>query len=126
MTKIWTNDELDQIAEAEELEIAPRRRDGSLANPVTIWVVRVGDNLYVRSWRGRNGVWFRGVLERHEGYIQAGGVAKDVIFVEETAPCLLDQIDDAYLSKYSSYGEDTVGPMVAPDAQAATIKLMPR
>ena len=48
----WTGDELSSIGTAEVLRIASRRRDGSLRTPVMIWVVRVGDDLYVRSWRG--------------------------------------------------------------------------
>jgi hypothetical protein len=63
----WTNDELDKIAAADELELASTRSDGSLRKPVTIWVVRYGDDLYVRSVRGRSSTWFRGVQERHEG-----------------------------------------------------------
>ncbi len=55
----WTSDELDRIGGAEELQIAPRRPDGTLRTPVTIWVVRVSDDLYVRSYRGRSGAWFR-------------------------------------------------------------------
>lgn len=47
---------------------------------MTIWVVRHGDDLYVRSYRGRSGSWFRGTQVRHEGHIQAGGVDKDVMF----------------------------------------------
>ncbi len=45
----WTSDELDKIGAADELELAPLRRNGTLRNPVTIWVVRLGDDLYVRS-----------------------------------------------------------------------------
>jgi len=56
----WTNDELDRIAAAEELEIESMRRDGTLRKPVTIWVVRHGDDLYVRSVNGRTSSWFRG------------------------------------------------------------------
>ena len=44
----WTSEELDKIGEAEELELASVRRDGSLRRPVTMWVVRAGDDLYVR------------------------------------------------------------------------------
>jgi hypothetical protein len=33
----WTSDELARIGSAEELEIAPRRQDGALARPRTIW-----------------------------------------------------------------------------------------
>ena len=55
----WSKDELDKIAAAEELEIAPARRDGTLRRPTTIWVVRHDDDLYVRSYHGRGGGWFR-------------------------------------------------------------------
>ena len=72
------------------------RRDGTLRNPVIIWAVRLGDDLYVRSVNGRGSAWFRGAQVRHEGHIRAGGVEKEVACVEETAPNLNDQIDAAY------------------------------
>ena len=77
----WTNEELDRIGTAQELGVASLRADGTLRQPVTIWVIREGDDLYVRSWRGRSGAWYRGVQERHQGHIRAGGVDKDVNFV---------------------------------------------
>lgn len=80
----WTSDELNKIGAAEELQIAPLRRDGTLPNPVTIWVVRIGNDLYARSVNGRNGTWFRFAQARHEGHIRAGGIEKDVTFAEET------------------------------------------
>ncbi len=49
----WTKDELNKIETAEELQIASLRRDDTLRHPVTIWVVRVGDGLYVRPIHGR-------------------------------------------------------------------------
>ncbi len=51
----WTKDELSKIGGAEEVEVAALSRDGSVRNRVTIWVVRHGDDLYVRSVRGRDG-----------------------------------------------------------------------
>ena len=48
----WTSEELAEIGAAEELEIASVRRDGTLRDPVTIWVVPYGDSLYVRSVNG--------------------------------------------------------------------------
>lgn len=121
----WTNEELNKIGEADELEIAPLRRDGALRKPVTIWVVRVGDQLYVRSYRGRNGAWYRGALVHHEGRIQAGGVDIDVNFVGEPNPEINDEIDSAYRTKYGQYGARYVDPMVAPQARATTIQLVP-
>jgi hypothetical protein len=121
----WTSDELDKIGAAEELQIAPLRRDGTLRTPVTIWVVRVGDDLYVRSWRGRTGAWFRGAQERHEGRIWAGGVEKDVTFVDAD-PDINDAIDAAYRTKYHRYADSYVQPMISPEARATTLKLVPR
>ena len=70
----WSNEELTRIGTATELQIASCRRDGTLGNPRTIWVVRVGDDLYVRSMYGRAGGWFPGTQVRHQGHIRAGGV----------------------------------------------------
>jgi len=121
----WTSDELTKIGKAEELQIASLRRDGTLRSPVTIWVVRLGDDLYVRSVNGRTATWFRGVETRHEGHIRAGGVDKDVTFVEETASIINDQIDAAYTTKYRRYAS-IANSMATPVVRAATIKLVPR
>jgi hypothetical protein len=61
-------------------------KQNRLDGPATEWieeltrfvVVRLGDDLYVRSVYGRTGAWFRGTQVRHEGHIWAGGVDKDV------------------------------------------------
>jgi hypothetical protein len=121
----WTKDELTRIADADELQLASRRRDGTLRSPVTMWVVRDGDDLYVRSIHGRTGVWFRGTQVRHDGHIHSGGVDRDVGFADaDTA--IGDRIDAAYRSKYSRYASNIVETVVNPDARAATVKLVPR
>lgn len=121
----WTSDELRKIGAAEELEITSARSDGTLRTPVTIWVVRHGDDLYVRAVNGRTGAWFRGTQVRHEGRIWAGGVEKDVTFADAD-PDLNDQIDAAYRQKYRRYSERIVGSIVTPAARSSTIKMMPR
>ncbi len=122
---VWTSDELNKIGTAEELEIASLRRDGTLRNPVTIWGVRIGEDLYVRSVNGRTGAWFRGTQVRHEGRIWAGSVEKDVTFVDAD-PDINDQIDVAYRTKYRRYAASIIRSIVSPEARSATIKLVPR
>lgn len=123
----WTSDELSAIGAAEELEIASLRGDGTLRQPVTIWVVRVGDDLYVRSVNGRTSSWYRGTQDRHEGRIEAGGAEKDVAFVEvDTADRVNDQIAAAYRAKYRRYAASIVNSVLTPQAQAATLQLVPR
>ena len=121
----WTSDELTRIGAAEELLIASRRSDGTLRNPVTIWVVRNGDDLYVRSVNGRTSAWFRGTQSRHEGRIRAGGVDKEVTFVEVGGD-VNDSIDAAYRTKYRRYAANIISSINSPQARAATIKLVPR
>src|SRR5258706_9076626 len=121
----WTSDELNKIGKAEELQIASLRNDGTLRTPRIIWVVRLGDDLYVRSVNGRTSAWFRGVQTRHEGHIRAGGVDKDVIFVEDPDSNINEQIDVAYRTKYRRYAESIINHINGSEARAATIKLVP-
>ena len=120
----WTNDELNKIGSADELQIAAMRADGTLRKPVTIWVVCLGDDLYVRSVNGRNSAWFRGVQGRHSGRIWAGGMEKEVTFVEEAGPGINEKIDAAYAAKYRR-SPSSVEHINNPTARTATIKLVP-
>ncbi|WP_128430755.1 DUF2255 family protein [Streptomyces cyaneus] len=120
----WTSDELDRIAGADELEMAPLRRNGTLRRPVPIWVVRAGDNLYVRSFQGTHGGWWRAARASHEGHIRSGGVDKDVAFVEVADSEINDRVDTAYRTKYGRFGGSYVNPMVA--ARSTTLQLVPR
>ncbi|TKK90516.1 DUF2255 family protein [Herbidospora galbida] len=122
----WTQAELSAIGEAEELEISPRRADGSYVKPVTVWVVRHDDDLYVRSYKGEDGRWFRAACERSEGHVTAGGVSKDVSFVLEDDSMVNDGIDLAYRMKYRDQDTAYVDPMVASPAKETTIRLVPR
>ena len=119
----WTSEELERIASADELHIAPVRADGTSWRPVPIWVVRAGDELYVRSWRGTGGAWFRAARASHAAHISAGGVEKDVelLDAEERAH---DAVDAAYRQKYGRYPA-YVEPMVSPQARSTTLRLVP-
>lgn len=122
----WTSSELVKIGLADELQISAIRKDGTLRKPVTIWVVRLGDDLYVRSVNGPNSAWFRGVQLRYEGHIQAGGIDKDVSFVVEVDPRLNDRIDSEYQTKYRRYPKEYVTHITSLGARSTTIKLVPR
>jgi hypothetical protein len=121
----WTSEELSKIEAADELEIESLRGDGRLRRPTTIWVVRLGDDLYVRSVNGPTGAWFRGTQDRHEGRIRAGGVEKEVTFVDADRG-IDDAIDAAYRTKYRHYAPSIVDHVVTPEARSATIKLVLR
>ena len=121
---VWTSDELSKIGAAEELGLASVRHDGTLRNAVTMWVVRHGDDLYVRSVNGRESSWFRGAQIRREARIQAGGIEKDVGLVETDE--LDDELDAAYRTKYRRYAAGIIDRITSPGARAAALRLVPR
>jgi hypothetical protein len=121
----WTGDQLDKVGRAEEVQIASVQRDGKLGKPVTIWIVRHGDDLYVRSVRGRSAHWFRGTQERHEGRIRAGSVQQDVTFVD-AGHDIDDIVDAAYRAKYRRYAGSILNSVLTPEARSTMIKIVPR
>jgi hypothetical protein len=121
----WAKDELDRIGRAEEVDITPRRRDGSPSKPVTVWCVRSGDDLYVRSVRGRNGAWYRAIQESHQGRLSAGRLGKDVKF-EAADASVNDEVDAAYLSKYRRYAGRILDSCLTPAASSTTLRVVPR
>ncbi len=121
----WTSEELASIGDAEELAIASRRPDGTLGPFVTIWVVRTGSDLYVRSVNGRSGRWFRRALAAGEGRIRAGGVERDVA-IDEAAPEVHAAVTAAYHEKYDRYGPSIVGTVVSAESATTTLRLLPR
>jgi hypothetical protein len=121
----WSSEELANIGDAEELAIASRQPDGTLRQFVTIWVVRSGDDLYVRSVNGRAGTWFRSAMAAGEGRIRAGGVERDVAF-EEAPSEANGPVTAAYHEKYDRYGTGVVGTVVSHEAERSTLRLVPR
>ncbi len=120
----WTDEELSRIGDAEELQLASARPDGSLRPYVTMWVVRAGDDLYVRSAYGPGNPWYRRAKASGTGRIRAGGIERDVT-TAEAAPNVHAGIDAAYHAKYDRHGPRIVGGVTGPDAEAVTIRLVP-
>ena len=121
----WKPDELARLAESEEVEIAPRRPDGTLGGRVTIWAVAHEDALWIRSAvKGRAAAWFTAVQTTHSGRIWGGRVEKDVEFLD--APDMnAGAIDDAYRKKYRQYAGRILNSCLTPEARATTVRVMP-
>ena len=51
--KVFSRNDLEQINNADDLEISPFREDGkTYGTPTWIWNVVIEDNLYVRAYNG--------------------------------------------------------------------------
>jgi hypothetical protein len=124
MPTAWTDEQLARIGNAEELDLASRRPEGSLRPFVTIWVVRSGVDLFVRSVNGRS-KWFPRALAAGEGRIRAGGIERDVAF-DAADPGVHAAVTAAYHAKYNRYGRSIVGTVVSAESAATTLRLVPR
>jgi hypothetical protein len=77
-------DSVRGLSRLDYSSLAPAKSTTAAAtvSSVTVWVVRHGEDLYVRSVNGRTSSCFRGAQVRHEAHIEAGGVDKDVPLIE--------------------------------------------
>ena len=121
----WTAEELERIGAADELVVTSARPDGTLRPFVTIWTVRVGDDVYIRSAYGPENAWFRRAKASGMGRVQAGGVTKDVTF-EVPSEDVHGALDAAYHAKYDRYGPRLVATVVGPDLVESTLRVVPR
>jgi hypothetical protein len=121
----WTAQELERIEHDDHMGIASRRSDGSLRPFITIWFVRVGDDLYIRSAYGPDNGWYRRALEAAEGRVRVGSWERDVAF-EAPDPAVDETLHAAYHAKYDRFGPVIVGTVVSVEAARCTFRLVPR
>lgn len=80
----------------------------------------------MRAYRGLETTWFRQTQRRPDGRISANGVTKHVELVDASNDEALNhEVDVAYRAKYQRYSATYVDPMLAPQARATTLKLVP-
>lgn len=118
MDSPWTNEELATLAKTDELKL-------QLSRSVTIWMVPVDGQLFVRSVNGRASQWFRNAKAQASGRISVGKLSKEVQLVE-VGEGLHDAIDAAFRAKYGRYAPSIVDSIVSSKAQSATLELIPQ
>ncbi|MEU4195459.1 DUF2255 family protein [Kribbella sp. NPDC026611] len=118
----WTADELRRLDRIREIRVAGRREDHTLRTLTIVWHVVVNDSLYVRSVRGTEGSWYKGVVRHHEGAISFADETRNVTYIPD--PTADAQIDSAYFAKYGN-GSPTQA-ITNPTAKATTLRIEPR
>ena len=120
----WPQDELQKIAEADDLHIAPLRPDGTTyGTPTWIWSVAIDGDLYVRAYNGQSSRWYQAAMRHHAGRVLVAGLTKEVAF-EPVGADIEDRIDDAYRVKYRD--SPYLNSMIGARARAATVRITPR
>jgi len=120
----WSQDELREIVEADDLHVAPYREDGeTYGTPTWIWCVEVDGDLYVRAYNGPDSTWFQAAMREGAGRIYAADRAREVAF-EPADERIVGRVDNAYREKYD--GSPYLRPMLSESARSATVRILPR
>lgn len=122
----WTPDEIAEIDAEDELRIASRRADGSLSREVIIWMVRMGDDVYVRAAHGPETGWNRRAHASGAGHVEVGrGVDRDVRF-EPADPATEAAVTAAFHAKYDGrHPREDVDPVVSAESIPTTLRIVP-
>jgi hypothetical protein len=114
---------LVHVADSEEIIIGFNRPDGR-DRSTHVWVVRAGDDIYVRSMYGERGGWFRRLSADPEGYVRDGSHLHPVLAERVTDPEVLDAVTRSYAEKYKD--RPYVGSLRTDETRNATFRLVPR
>ena len=121
----WTHDDLDLLDGAGQVEVSSVRRDGSLSRARTVRIVRVGDQLYLRSVNGPVAAWYRSTRSRHQGRVEARGVVRDVTWIDVDAtehPDVDPAVDAEYARKYRG-STSAIAHITSPAARTTTMRV---
>jgi len=104
---------LQQLREAKEVSIRTEKHPNSA---VVIWVVVAEDELFVRSWRGTGGRWYRDLATGGPATLEFGGhrLAVQAFPTDDTAA--IARVSEEFLRKYrsSSHAQEMVRSEILP------------
>jgi hypothetical protein len=112
---------LAALRDVQEVRI---RTDKHPESAVVIWVVVEGDEVFVRSFRGAKGRWYRDLAKGGPATLEAGRRKIAVQAIPANDSTSIERASRAFLGKYrsSSYAQ----AMVQPDVLPTTLRLEPR
>lgn len=114
---------LDRLAKEEEIDVETR---ASRERPhrTTIWVLVVGKDAYIRSYRGKKGIWYRQLRASPDAAIYLGKTRIPIHAIYVRSPRIIKQVSAEYLRKY--HGSQPARAMVKPFTLATTLRIVPR
>jgi hypothetical protein len=114
--------ELDLLAETEEIRIETTRSDGTTRTTI-IWVMTDGDDVFVRSVKGDRGYWYQRAVERPTVALIVGRQRIAATAVPAHDEDSIARCSAAIQRKYAGIPGEK--PMLAPRALPTTMRLEP-
>jgi hypothetical protein len=119
-----TNFDADTLRDLRDLKEVRIRTERHPESAVVIWVVAADDSVFVRSFRGTKGRWYRDLAAGGPATLEFAGRRLAVQATPANDPATIDRVSREFLAKYrpSSYAQ----AMVQPDVLPTTLRLEPR
>ena len=114
-------DTLDELRAVQEVAIRTEKHPNSA---VVIWVVVADNEVFVRSWRGAKGRWYRDLAAGGPATLEFAGRRLAVQALPASDPKSVARTNREFLRKYqrSSHAQE----MVRSDTLPTTLRLEPR
>ena len=124
----WSPEELNLLGTAGEVEVSSVHHDGSMSRQRIVWIVRVGNQLFLRSVNGPEAGWYRSTRSRHQGQLEARGLVRQVGWVDVDAaadPDIDPAVDAEYARKYRG-STTAIERINSTAARSTTMRVDPR
>jgi hypothetical protein len=111
-----TNFDADTLRALRDVREAAIRTEKHPKSAVIIWVVVADDEVFVRSWRGSQGRWYRDLAAGGPGTLEFAGCRLAVRAIPASDPASVARASREYLRKYqrSSHAQEMVRSEVLP------------
>ena len=119
-----TSFDADTLGALRELREVGIRTDRHPQSAVVIWVVVADDGVFVRSFRGAKGRWYRDLAGGGPATLEFGGRRLAVQAVPANDPAAIEHASREFMRKYGPGPYATA--MVQPEVVATTLRLEPR
>ena len=114
---------LDLLAATKEVRIETSRADGPVHSAI-IWIVVDEQDVFIRSFRGERGRWYREARENPEVAILAGSRRIAATAVAATDAKSVRRCSEGFQAKYPK--SKSTPMMLADDILDTTLRLEPR
>jgi hypothetical protein len=112
------------LHELHDLQEVVIRTEKHPTSAVVIWVVVTENEVFVRSWQGTRGRWYRDLAEGGHAALEFAGRNLAVQAIPASDPAAVARASREYLRKYqpSSHAQEMVRSEILP----TTLRLEPR
>ena len=115
-------DELGLLSQADEVRVETARQDGS-PRRTTTWIMVDGSNVYLRSVRGAQGLWYRALSRDGRGRLLVDEQAWPIRVESVTDPAEIERVSAAVRRKYQQRWPGPTASMLEPATLPTTLRV---